>query len=193
VRAGTLTVSPVTAQSLEGVRPPHPHVDLNLRYRSSFSTRQAGMCPVRVRRLRSCREVSPKQPMRVCLRRPDLGPSKTQRPATTKRPAPAAHCVLPYRAAATDVPLTRKVTGFDTREASSSCKRLGLPQRSGRRSGRSGERVDENLSGVRCPAREIMWYRLQAFEPRTERFECRVLSVGGKVTNCGSRMRLWDL
>jgi hypothetical protein len=68
VRAGTMTAPPVTAPPLEGEWPPHPHVDLNLRYRSGFSTRQAGLCAGRDRRVRSWREVSPQQPICVCLR-----------------------------------------------------------------------------------------------------------------------------
>jgi hypothetical protein len=136
VRAGRLTAAPVTAPPLEGVWPPHPHVDLNLRYWSRISNRQSGLCPVRDRRLRSWREVSrPQQPMRVCLRCPYLGPSKNTAAGYTH-----ASCVCGNGPSADTA---RCLTGFDTRVASSSWKGLGFPQRIGQRSLRSGELVDE--------------------------------------------------
>jgi hypothetical protein len=135
VRAVTLNAPPVTAPPLEGVWPPHPRVDLNLRHWSSFSHSQGGLCPVRDLRLRSWREVSAQQPKRACLRCPDLGPSKTSTAGYTH-----ASCACGDGPSADTA---RCPTGFDTRDASSSWKGLGFPQRIGRRSGRIGERVDE--------------------------------------------------
>jgi len=171
-----MTAPPVTEPPLEGEWPPHPHVDWNLRYRCRFSTRQAGLWPARVRRVRSWREVSPQQPIRVCLRCVHgLGAKQ----AVRGRLRPRVLRCGPLRFAVSgcgngrsaDTARLRYGVRYPWRVAL--VEGLGFPQRSGRRSGSSGERVSEVLHGVWCPAREITLSRCQGFDPVR-----RDLSVG---------------
>jgi hypothetical protein len=132
-----------------------------MRYSSRFSTSQAGLCPGRARRRRSWREVT------------TWGDASRPRPAIHMRPAPAAPCVFLIGLRQRTFRRHDKVTGFDTRDVSSSFK--GWCSRS---AVAGGPEVAGNASTKFCPGFDAPHVKLRGPVVRGSNPVRRVSIVG---------------